>query len=46
MKDDEISTENINHEPNEQTRKILLGENKYSKIFDNLEDLFEDLEKD
>jgi hypothetical protein len=44
MKDNEIPTENINHEPNDKTKKILLDENNYSKKFDNLEDLFSDLE--
>lgn len=36
----------ISTEPNEKTAKILLDQNNYSKSFDNLDDLFADLEKD
>lgn len=35
---------NADYTPNEKTAKILLDENNYSKKFDNLEDLFSDLE--
>lgn len=36
--------DNADYTPNEKTAKILLDENNYSKKFDNLEDLFSDLE--
>lgn len=37
---------NADYTPNEKTAKILLDENNYLTGFDNLEDLFEDLEKE
>lgn len=37
---------NADYTPNEKTAKILLDKNNYSTGFDNLEDLFEDLEKE
>jgi hypothetical protein len=37
---------NADYTPNEKTAEILLDKNNYSTGFDNLEDLFEDLEKD
>lgn len=37
---------NADYTPNEKTAKILLDKNNYSTGFYNLEDLFEDLEKE
>ena len=37
---------NADYIPNEKTAKILLDKNNYSTGFDNLENLFEDLEKE
>ncbi|NOT83211.1 MAG: type II toxin-antitoxin system RelB/DinJ family antitoxin [Methylococcaceae bacterium] len=34
----------IEYTPNEKTAKMLLEDNAYSKEFDNIEDLFADLE--
>ena len=38
--------DNADYTPNEKTAKILLNKSNYSKGFENLEDLFEDLEEE
>lgn len=49
LSDDNLEEKEIfstSYEPNEKTAKILLNKNNYSKGFENLEDLFENLEKE